>query len=54
MSGRRSSQPALLAAGAGKNAADQDLLMSVLKTADGTSLVIKDQSSRSVDQHKGG
>ena len=35
-------RPALLAAGAEKNAADQDPLMSVVKTADGTSLVIKE------------
>ena len=43
-------RPALLAAGAEQNAADQDPLMSVVKTADGTSFVIKEQLSRSVNQ----
>ena len=54
MPGRRSSQPALLAAAADKDAADQEPLMSAVKTADGTSLVIEELLSSSFDQRKEG
>ena len=47
-------RPALLAAGADKNAADQYPLMSAVKTADGTSLVIEELLSSSFDQRKEG